>query len=245
MSDIDPEFEARNRALIERMAADESLRELSREWVMRTVPYEYAYHFTWMGMPIIQLPADILAIQEIICRVRPQLIIETGVARGGSIVFYASLLELLGIDGRVIGVELELRPHNRRAIESHAMAKRIEVIDGSSISPEVIERVRARAAGRAPILVVLDSNHTHAHVLKELELYGALVTEGSYLIVLDTIVEDVPGSLYPGKAYRPGDNPKTALREFMTRSQRFMVDPEYDRKLLVTSAPGGYLRCIG
>jgi len=244
VSDIDPEFEARNRKMIETMAADQRLHELSRAWVERTVPYEYAYHFTWMGLPIIQFPADIIAIQEIIFRVRPQLIIETGIARGGSMAFYASLLELLGGDGRVVGVEIELRPHNRRAIENHPMARRIDVIDGSSISPQVIEQVRARAAGRGPILVILDSNHTHAHVLQELELYGPLVTKGSYLVVLDTVVEDVSATLYPGKEYRPGNNPKTAVREFLKRSSRFAIDPEYDRKLVLTAAPSGYLRCV-
>jgi cephalosporin hydroxylase len=244
LSEIDPEFAARNRQMIEAMAADPRLREVSRDWLEITVPYEYAYHFTWMGLPIIQLPADILAIQEIIFRVRPQLIIETGIARGGSMVFYASLLELIGGDGRVVGVELELRAHNRRAITDHPMAKRIDLIDGSSISPAVIEQVRKHAAGRQPILVILDSNHTHAHVLQELELYGPLVTKGSYLVVLDTLVEDVREDLYPGKAYRRGDNPKTAVREFLKRSSRFAVDPEFDGKLVLTAAPGGYLRCI-
>jgi cephalosporin hydroxylase len=245
VSEIDPEFEARNSTLIDNMAADDTLRELSLEWVRRTVPYEYSYHFKWMGLPIIQLPADMIAIQEIIYRVRPQLIIETGVARGGSLVFYASLLELLANNGRVLGVEIELRPRNRRAIQAHPMARRVELIDGSSIDRPVIDRVRAEAAGCAPILVILDSNHTHAHVLKELDLYGPLVTEGSYMIVLDTVIEDLPENLYPGKAYRPGDNPKTAVREFLKRSNRFVIDEEFDRKLLMTSAHNGYLRCVG
>jgi cephalosporin hydroxylase len=245
LSDIDPEFEARNRQMLETMAADRDLQAASIDWIERTVPYEYAYHFTWMGLPIIQLPADILALQEIIFRVRPRLIVETGVARGGSMVYYASLLELLGGDGRVLGVEIALRPHNRRAIESHPLARRIDIVDGSSISPAVVEQVRARAAGRQPILVILDSNHTHAHVLQELELYGPLVTKGSYMVVLDTVVEDVKDDLYPGKDYRRGDNPKTAVREFLARSSRFAVDPEFDRKLLLSAAPGGYLRCIG
>jgi cephalosporin hydroxylase len=245
VSEIDPEFEQRNRDLIERMAADPRVRELGTQWTTATIPYEYVYHFKWMGLPIIQLPMDIIAVQEIVWRVRPQLIIETGVARGGSVVYHASLLELLGGDGRVLGVEVELRPHNRRAIEAHPMYRRIDLIDGSSIDAGVIEQVKARAAGRAPVLVILDSNHTHDHVLRELELYGPLVTPGSYMIVLDSVIEDVPKSLYPDKAYGPGNNPKTAIHEFLQRNTRFAIDQEFDRKLVLSSAPNGYLRCVG
>ena len=245
MSEVDPEFEARNREVTARMAADKGVGDLSLEWLARTIPYEFCYHFTWLGLPIIQMPIDVIAIQEVIWRVRPQLIIETGVGRGGSMVFYASLLELLGGDGRVLGVEIGLRPHNRRAITEHPLARRIELIDGSSIAPKVIAQVRARATGRAPVLVILDSDHTHRHVLDELELYGPLVTKDSYMIVLDTIIEDVPKALYMDRAYGPGDNPKTAVGEFLKRSTRFAVDEEIDRKLLVSAAPRGYLRCIG
>jgi cephalosporin hydroxylase len=241
----DPEFEVRNHELTARMAADAGFRALSVEWLTQSVPYEYVYHFKWLGMPIIQMPVDMIAIQEVIWRVRPRLVIETGVARGGSVVFYASLLELLGGDGRVIGVEVGLRPHNRRAIVEHPLAHRIDLIDGSSISPEVMEQVRAHAAGRAPIVVILDSNHTHDHVCAELELYGALVTKDSYMIVLDTVIEELPGSLYPDKAYGPGNNPKTAIHAFLKRSSRFAIDEEFDRKLLVSAAPNGFLRCTG
>jgi cephalosporin hydroxylase len=244
MTDIDPEFEARNRRFIDDMAADETLRELSLQWITRAVPHEYPYHFKWMGLPIIQHPVDMVAIQEIICRVRPQLIIETGVARGGSVVFYASLLELLANGGRVVGVEIALRPHNRRAIDAHPMASRIDLIGGSSISPQVIEQVRSKAAGRAPVLVILDSNHTHGHVAEELELYGPLVTMSSYMIVLDTIIADLPKRVYPHKAYGPDSNPKAAVQQFLHRRTDFVVDQEFERKLLLSSAPSGYLRRV-
>jgi cephalosporin hydroxylase len=245
MIEIDAEFEKRNREFIERMAGDQRLYDLAVEWMVRSVPHEYAYHFKWMGLPIIQHPCDMIAIQELVYQLRPQTIIETGVARGGSVIFYASLLELLGGDGRVIGVEVGLRPLNRRAITGHPMSRRIDLVDGSSISPAVIDQVRARTAERGgPVLVILDSDHTHDHVLQELDLYGALVTKDSYMIVLDTRIEDVPGSLYPDKPYGPGNNPKTAVLEFMKRSDRFVIDSAIDRKLIFSGAPSGYLRCV-
>jgi cephalosporin hydroxylase len=245
VSEIDPEFEARNREMIARMGNDKRVLDLGLEWLKSTIPYEYCYHFTWLGLPIIQFPVDMVAIQEIIWKVRPRLVIETGVARGGSMIFYASILELLGGDGRVVGVEIGLRPHNRQAILAHPLARRIDLIDGSSIAPEVLEQVRAQAAGRAPILVILDSNHTHRHVLDELDLYGQLVTKDSYMIVLDSIIEDLPGSLYPDKDYGPGNNPKTAIHEFLKRSKRFVIDHDIDRKLVASAAPNGFLRCVG
>jgi cephalosporin hydroxylase len=205
---------------------------------------KYSYNFTWLGRPIIQFPQDIVALQEIIWRVRPDLIVETGVARGGSLIFYASLLELIGA-GQVIGIDIDLRAPNRAEIKQHPMAHRIVLIDGSSVDDQVIAAVREHAHGKKAVLVVLDSNHTHEHVARELALYSPLVTKGSYLVVLDTMVEDMPADFYPDRPWGKGNNPKTAVMEFLRTTDRFVIDEEYNSKLLITVAPDGYLRCIG
>jgi cephalosporin hydroxylase len=238
------DFEARNRALTEAMAADPDLRKLTREWFDRASTYEYSYHFTWLGLPIIQFPQDILAVQEIAWRVRPEVIIETGIARGGSLILSASLLELLGGDGRVIGIDVDIRPPNRQAIEAHPLARRITMIEGSSTDAGVVERVRSLLSGSSRVLVLLDSNHTHEHVLQELRLYSPFVTTGSYLIVFDTIIESMPADAFPERPWGRGDNPATAVREFLGENDRFVVDDEIDRKLQISVAPGGYLRCV-
>ena len=236
------EFNERNRAFVTRMGEDERLGELTQEWLTATTRYEYSYHFTWLGRPIIQFPQDIVATQEIIWRVRPDLIIETGIARGGSLIFSASLLELLGGDGLVVGVDLDIREHNRVEIEHHPLAKRIRMIQGSSVDESVVHQVQAYAEGRSTVLVMLDSNHTHEHVLRELQLYAPFVTPGSYLIVYDTIVEQMPDDMYPNRPWRRGDNPLTAVKEFLAQNADFEVDHEVEKKLLITVAPGGYLR---
>jgi cephalosporin hydroxylase len=238
------EFEERNEKMVQAMAEDSDLTRLARAWFERAAQFEYSYHFTWLGRPIIQFPQDIVAIQEIVWSVKPVLIVETGIARGGSLVFYASLLELLGGAGRVVGVDVEIRPENRRAIEAHPLARRIKMIEGSSVDPVVVDAVRREAAGSVPVMVVLDSLHTHAHVLRELMLYAPLVTKGSYLVVLDTVIEDMPPAFSGSRPWRPGDNPKTAVAEFLRSSDRFEVDRSIDAKLLITVAPGGYLRCV-
>jgi len=227
-----------------RMAADPDLQGLARDLFLRSCEYRYSYNFTWMGRPIIQYPQDMVAMQEIIWAVRPDLIIETGIAHGGSLVFYASMLELLGGDGLVLGVDVDIRPHNRHAIETHPMAPRIRMIEGSSVDPAVVAQVAAATLGRARVLVTLDSNHTHDHVLRELQLYSPFVTEGSYLVVFDTVVEDMPKSMFPDRPWGPGDNPKTAVHEFLRSSERFVIDRRVENKLLLTVAPDGYLRCV-
>jgi cephalosporin hydroxylase len=237
------EFERRNREMIERLGADAELCELTRQWYLRASQSEYSYHFRWMDRPVIQFPQDLVAMQEILWRVRPGLVIETGIAHGGSLIFYASILELIG-SGNVVGVDIEIRPHNREAIEAHPMFRRIELIEGSSIDAGVVAQVRERAAGQQPVLVALDSNHTHDHVLAELRLYSPLVTPGSYLIVFDTIVEHMPPEFSGNRPWKPGDSPATAVRQFLAETDRFVVDEEMDRKLLITAAPGGYLRCV-
>jgi cephalosporin hydroxylase len=190
------------------------------------------------------MPQDIVAMQEIIWRVKPDLIIETGIAHGGSLIFYASMLELIGGGGRVIGIDVEIRAHNRSEIEKHPMAKRISMIEGSSTEPEIIQQVRGLADGCRRILVALDSNHSHDHVRRELELYSPLVTKDSYLVVFDTAVEDMPDNFFPDRPWKKGNNPKTAVWEFLKTTDRFVVDKETENKLLITVAPDGYLRCV-
>ena len=226
------------------MAADRELTELATQVFNKSAEYKYSYNFSWMGRPIIQYPADIVAMQEIIWQVKPDLIIETGIAHGGSLIFYASMLELLGGDGQVVGIDIDIRGHNRTAIESHPMFKRITLVQGSSIDEATISPIRTLAKEKRAVLVCLDSNHTHAHVLRELELYSPLVTNGSYLVVFDTVIEDMPAESFPDRPWDKGNNPKTAVQEFLTRNVRFEVDEEIANKLLFTVAPGGFLRCV-
>jgi len=203
----------------------------------------YSYNFSWMGRPIIQYPQDMIAMQELIWEIRPDLIIETGIAHGGSLIFYASLLELIG-QGEVLGIDIDIRDHNRKEIEKHPMFKRIQMIEGSSLSDEIAGQVRAIAAGKKKIMVCLDSNHTHEHVLQELELYAPLVSPGSYIVVFDTIVEDLPENYLPGRAWARGNNPKTAVWEFLKRNDCFEIDSDIDHKLLISVAPQGYLKRV-
>lgn len=226
------------------MAQDPDVRKGAGDLVARTLKYKYSYNFSWMGRPMIQFPADILALQEIIWGVRPDMVVETGIAHGGSLVFFASMLQLLGGRRDVVGVDIEIRPHNRREIESHPMFPWITLIEGSSTDEPVAAKVRALAAGRSAVLVVLDSMHTHDHVLRELELYAPLVTRGSYLVVFDTIIEDLPDDAYPDRPWNRHDNPKTAVREFLKTSDRFEVDRALEDKLLITAAPQGFLKCV-
>jgi cephalosporin hydroxylase len=225
-------------------ASDPTLRKLSRDWFDLSCRYKYSYHFTWMGRPIIQYPQDIMALQEIIWQVRPQLIIETGIAHGGSLIFSASMLQLIGGDGHVLGIDIDIRPHNRVEIEKHPMSKRITMIQGSSIAEDVVRQARELARDKSPILVILDSNHTHEHVLRELELYSPLVTGGSYVIVFDTVVEDMPADTFRDRPWSKGNNPKTAVWEFLKGNRRFVIDDSISNKLLLTVAPDGYLKCL-
>ena len=217
----------------------EAFQVISRLWIKTGWAEKYSYNFSWMGRPIIQLPEDLLRIQELIHKVQPQVIVETGVAHGGSSVFYASLLEVLG-QGRVISIDIEIRPHNRKAIEAHPLNKRITLIERSSIAPETLEEVRALISPHERVLVILDSNHTRAHVLRELELYGPLVTAGSYIVATDGIMEDladVPG----GKAEWTRDNPKAAVHEFLAAHSEFELASEASRPG-VSYWPDAYLR---
>jgi cephalosporin hydroxylase len=221
----------------------ENLQELTNQWFVESCKYKYSYNFSWMGRPIIQFPQDIMAMQEIIWQVKPDLIVETGIAHGGSLIFYASMLELIG-EGQVLGIDVDIRQHNRVEIEQHPMFKRITMIEGSSIDEEIAKQVYDLAKGKSRILLVLDSNHTHDHVLKELELYSPLVTKDSYLVVFDTVVEDMPEDFFPDRPWGKGNNPKTAVWEFLKTNKRFKVDKDIEAKLLITVAPDGYLKCL-
>lgn len=234
---------------IKRLGEDKDVQGLSRVWSRETNRNGYTYNFSWMGRPIIQYPQDIVAMQELIWLTQPDLIIETGIAHGGSLIFSASMLELNAAcggkkDARVLGVDIDIREHNRAAIEAHPLARRIDMIQGSSIAPEIVAQVKEAAKGQESILVILDSNHTHDHVLAELEAYAPLVTPGNYCVVFDTLIEDMPAEFFPDRPWGPGDNPKTAVWEYLKSHSEFEIDQSIPHKLLITVAPDGYLKRI-
>jgi cephalosporin hydroxylase len=256
-------------ARIEANAGDENLQRDTRALLLSSIAAKYSYNFTWLSRPVIQYPQDMVAMQELIWQLRPDLIIETGIAHGGSLILSASMLALLdycdavesgqmldprATRRRVLGIDIDIRPHNRAAIEKHPMAHRIDMIEGSSIAAETIARVHAIAKGHERILVCLDSNHTHEHVLAELEAYAPLVSRGSYCVVFDTVVEDLPDAMSSDRPWGKGDNPKTAVREYLRRLEqegrkasdgsplRFATDKTIEHKLLLTVAPDGYLK---
>jgi cephalosporin hydroxylase len=209
-----------------------------------SLPLLYSYNFDWLGLPIIQYPQDVMAIQEIVWRTRPDLIIETGIARGGSLILYASLLKLIGNGGRVIGVDIDIRPHNRQSIEEHPMAEPIHLIEGSSIDDATVAAVRDQVKEARRIMVVLDSMHTADHVLRELELYSPFVTQGCYLIVFDTVIEFMPPESLSNRPWAKGNNPYNAVQRFLQNNSRFRMDRSIDAKLQISVAPRGYLECV-
>ncbi len=236
-------FEAGRTRQIREQGADANLLDLSRRWMHEVFPYQYAYHFSWMGRPTIQFPQDLLILQELIWAVRPDLIIETGVAHGGTTVFLASMLSLLGENGLVVGVDIEIRPHNRQTLEAHPVFGRIRLIEGDSTSPTTLEFVKKEAGTRRRAMVILDSNHTHQHVLDELRLYAPLVPAGSIIVVFDTTIEESEHA-FPDRPWGKGNNPATAVSAFLEENDRFQVDRSLDHKLLITVARGGFLRCV-
>ena len=239
-----PAHDPKDIEMIAAMGADEQIQSLKAQLFVQSCMYRYSYNFSWLGRPIIQYPEDIMAMQEIVWKVQPDLIIETGIAHGGSLILYASLLELLGGDRQVIGIDIDIRAHNRVEIERHPLYKRITLLEGSSIDSWIAEQVAAIAQQRQSVLVILDSNHTHDHVVRELELYAPLVTKGSYLVIFDTVVEDLPAGFFPDRPWDKGNNPKTAVHAFLQQNDHFEIDPEYQHKLLLSVAPDGYLRRI-
>ncbi len=240
----DPDFAALRKTNIASLRSDGALRQQATEFLVNASKHNYSYHFDWLGLPIIQFPADIVAIQELIWRIQPQVVVETGVARGGSLALSASILQLLGDDRLVVGVDIDIRPANRAAIEAHPLAHRIRLVEGSSVDSEVVDEVYRTVGDRSPILVLLDSMHTHEHVLEELRLYSKFVSKGSYIVVFDTVIADMPEASFPNRPWGPGDNPKTAVEAFLRENDRFVVDKDLEAKLQITVAPSGYLRCV-
>ena len=238
----DKDFQRRNHSFIKRMGKDESLRKLTKSWFAKSSRYEYSYHFKWLGLPIIQFPQDIIALQEIIWETQPELIIETGIARGGSLIFLASILEIIG-KGKVVGVDIDIRKNNERNIKKHPLFKRLIMFQGSSIDIEIFEKIK-KIAKNKKTMVILDSNHTHDHVLMELELYSPLVSKNCYLIVFDSVIEDMPNNFSNNRAWGKGNNPKTAIWHFLKNNRRFKIDQEIQNKLQITVAPDGYLKCV-
>ncbi len=244
---------------IESYCSNNKLKDATEKFLYQSIKEKYSYNYTWMGRPIIQYPQDMVAIQEIVWDTKPDLIIETGVAHGGSLILSASMLALLDYceaveksdtinpaltRRHVLGIDIDIRPHNRTAIEIHPLSHHIQMIQGSSISLDVIEKVKSVAQGYSRIMVCLDSNHTHDHVLEELEAYAPLTSIGSYCIVFDTAIEDMPPDMFPERPWGPGNNPKTAVWEFLKSHPEFEIDKTIQNKLLITVAPDGYLRRV-
>jgi cephalosporin hydroxylase len=236
---------------------DSELNKVTSDFINRTFVHKYPYNFEFLGRPIIQYPQDMVAVQELIWQVKPDLIIETGIAHGGSLIMSASMLAILDMCDaiesgvtmdpkisrrKVLGIDIDIRAHNKDAIEAHPMASRIEMIEGSSTSPEVVEQVHNFVKDYKRILVCLDSNHTHEHVLEELKLYAPLTSVDSYCIVFDTIVEDMPEDMFPDRPWGPGNNPKTAVWEYLKTHPEFEIDKSIQYKLMITVAPDGFLK---
>lgn len=239
-------FDAEVRDRIAANARNRAIRDAVGPFMHESILAKYSYNFSWLGRPIIQYPQDIVAMQELIWSVKPEVIVETGIAHGGSLILWASLLELNALSGGprdslAIGVDIDIRAHNKAAIEAHPLARRVMMIEGSSTDPDIITQVYRHVAGRRA-LVALDSNHTHAHVLAELEAYAPLTSVGSYCVVFDTIVDAMPQDTFPDRPWGPGDNPNTAVQTFLRTHPEFQPDREMDAKLLISAAPGGYLK---
>lgn len=272
-SALDPvtAFQAENSATIAAYAQDQAWQEQSKSWLDLAFRNRYMYHFEWLGRPIIQLPADLMALQEVVWQTKPDLIIEAGIAHGGSLVLNASILALLELSDaqvqqqqldpnrpkrQVLGIDIDIRAHNRAAIEAHPMAPWITMIEGSSIDPAVIRQVHDTARNYERVLVVLDSNHTHDHVLSELEAYAPLTTRDSYCLVFDTIIEELPDEIFSNRPWSKGNSPQTAIADYLTcltgegRSASdggglmLAPDEELNAKLMLSAAPGGYLKRI-
>ena len=243
------DFELETHERINSNSENLDLLSSNSSFIQNSIKAKYSYNFSWLGRPIIQYPQDMIAMQELIWSIQPDLIIETGIAHGGSLIFSASMLELNAIcggcqDAKVLGLDIDIRDHNREAIESHPMFKRISMIQGSSIAPEIIEQVKAKAEEKHKILIFLDSNHTHDHVLAELEAYAPLVSIGSYCVVFDTLIEDLPAGMFSDRPWGVGNNPKTAVWEYLKDHPEFAIDKSIQHKLLITVAPDGYLKRV-
>lgn len=228
---------------IELQGENNSLNKAKNDFLKESIDSRYSYNFKWMGRPIIQYPQDIVIMQELIWDIKPDLIIETGIAHGGSLILYASILELIG-EGEIVGIDIDIREHNKKDIVNHPMSKRISMIQGSSIDPIVVNQVKEIAKDKKTIMVLFDSNHGHEHVLEELKAYANLTTVGSYCVVFDTVVEDLPKDIYNDRPWGVGSNPKTAVFEFLKTNSDFEIDKSIDNKILISVAPDGYLKRV-
>ena len=228
---------------IENQGSNKSLLKATEQFLKESIDSRYSYNFKWMGRPIIQYPQDMIVMQELIWNIKPDLIIETGIAHGGSLIFYASILELIG-KGEVLGIDIDIRDHNRKEIEAHPMSKRIEMIQGSSIDSSTINQVKKYSEGKGTVMILLDSNHSHDHVLAELKAYADLTSIGSYCVVFDTVVENLPKGQYNDRPWDVGSNPKTAIFEFLKNNSDFVIDKNIDNKILISVAPDGYLKRV-
>ena len=226
------------------MKNDNSLKKKSRDWMLHADKYKYTYNYSWLGRPIIKYPNDIVLLQEIIWDIKPDLIIETGIAHGGSIIFSASMLELIG-NGEVLAIDIDIREHNLIEIKKHPLYKRITLLEGDSTSNKIVTDVYNIVENKNKIMVCLDSLHTHEHVKKELDIYSDMVSVDSYLILPDTFIEFFPEGYYDNRPWDVGNNPYTAMQEFLKENSNFIVDNERSDKLLITEAlGGGYLKRI-
>lgn len=239
------QFFAEREADIEAMGRDEELRRKSLDWMLHADRYKYTYNFTWMGRPIIKFPSDIVIQQELMWKLKPDLVIETGIAHGGSIIFTASMMEMMGIDGEVVGIDIDIRKHNRDLIEAHPMMKRITMYEGSSTSPEMIEKIRKHTVGKKCVMVILDSLHSHEHVYNELKAYAPMVTVGSYCVLPDTFIEFFPKGYYShNRPWDVGDNPYTGMKQYLGETDMFETDHSLTNKAMITETIDGYLRRI-
>jgi cephalosporin hydroxylase len=227
------------------MREDAELRKKSLDWMVHADTYRYSYNFSWMGRPVIRYPSDLVIQQEIMWNIRPDLVIETGIAHGGSVVFSAAMQFMMGIEPNVVAIDIDIRSHNRELIEAHPMGKHVTMYQGDSVDPDIIEKVRHHCEGKSVVMVVLDSSHTHEHVLAELEAYAGFVSVGSFLLLPDTLIEFFPKGHY--SAERPwdvGNNPHTAMTSFLSKNDHFVLDEEFCSKGVISEAPDGYLRRI-
>ena len=239
------QFFAERDADIEAMGRDDELRRKSLDWMLHADRYKYTYNFTWMGRPIIKFPSDIIIQQELMWKLKPDLVIETGIAHGGSIIFTASMMEMMGIDGEVVGIDVDIRKHNRDLIEAHPMMKRITMYEGSSTSSDIVEKVRKHAIGKKCVMVVLDSLHSHEHVYNELKAYAPLVTVGSYCILPDTFIEFFPKGYYShNRPWDVGNNPYTGMKQYLGETDMFVTDHSLTNKAMITETIDGYLRRV-
>jgi len=235
----DEEFEVWRNSVLDMQSKDPDFNNLSKAWMQKAVDNKFSYQFDWMGVPIIQMPGDLVIFQEIVWKTRPDLIIETGVARGGSLIFWASMQKLCGIDGKVLGVDIDIRDHAKRAISGSQFSQQIELLQGSSTNLDVFKKVKQFASPFKKIMIALDSNHTHEHVLDELKLYADLVSPGCILLVLDTVIDDLEAD--PDRPWGPGASPKSAVIEYMkSRPNIFENLSSLERRSVLSVAPNGY-----